>query len=520
METDSQGFKNKNFLIVCIRRALDELKKQQVFKNIEFDFQEGLSGIGGTPRVAEIMMKRARECDIFIGDMTITQRLGELSCQELAEQKSFLRLTPNANVLMEYAIALNKETDFWEQVVLIMNKVNGDVHDNVELFPFDIREERFPITFELGGDAKEEHKEKVTNILIEPLRLAAIAAIKRHKNKFKPLKSWEDQEYSACYSRQYEWTPQLELFRDTLLSEKNDIRLLGLSGYGKTRLVVESFRKVENKDGYLYADTQVLDVKEIYSLALRVFEEYKEAILVVDNCDNKIHKMLRDLRNSCHVKTKLITIFNDPAERQNPECTYVKMEDVQNEVAERIFRSYREFKDESEHKYFLYATGGNPMIAEMLVKVLKEGNVSGRMDDADLMTKLLGYDENSVEREAMRSLALFTELEYDDKATEHDVIEYVAKSKSILNVTIPDGAIVNWITEVIRVQIRRGNIEKIGNTIRIRPQMLRDGLFTEWQEHCDTGRLIKVITEIESCVYKDKLSAAINGLIYSLTRGI
>ena len=28
METDSQGFDNKNFLIVCISHALDELKKQ------------------------------------------------------------------------------------------------------------------------------------------------------------------------------------------------------------------------------------------------------------------------------------------------------------------------------------------------------------------------------------------------------------------------------------------------------------------------------------------------------------
>lgn len=519
METDSQGFDNKNFLIVCISHALDELKKQHEFKNVEFDFQEGLSGIGGTPRVAEIMMKRAKECDIFIGDMTIAQKLGRFTRCEVDHEKSFMRLSPNANVLMEYAIAYNKDNDFWEQVVLIMNKVNGDVHDNVELFPFDIREERFPLTFELAGDAKDEHVKKVTNILIEPLRLAAIAAIKRHKNKFKPLKSWEEQEDGACYSGRYEWTTKLDEYKDVILGDKDDIRLIGLSGYGKTRLVVESFRKAENREGYLYADIQILDEKELYSLALRVYKEYPEAILVVDNCDKKVHKMLRDLRKSSHVKTKLITIYNDPAEKQNPDYTYLKMEDVQNEVVERIFRRYRDFKDEAEYIYFLDATGGNPMIAEQWVKVLKEGNESGRIDDADFMTKLLGYDEKCAEREAMRSLSLFTELEYDDKATEHDVIEFVAKNKSILNVTIPDGAIVNWITDVIRVQIQRGNIEKTGTTIRIRPQMLRDGLFAEWQEHCDIGRLINVITEIEGCDYRDKLSAAINSQIYSLISG-
>ena len=515
METDSQGFDNKKFLIVCISHALDELKKQKEFRNVVFEFQEGLSGISGTPRVAEKMMERARNCDIFIGDMTIAQRLGRFTRCEIEHQKSFMRMSPNANVLMEYAIAYNKDDDFWKQVVLVMNKVNGDVHDNVELFPFDIREDRFPITFELDGEANDEHEKKVTNKLIEPLKLAAKAAIRRHKNKFKPLKSWEVQEDGACYSGRYEWTDELVYYKDVILSDKDDIRLIGLSGFGKTRLVVESFRIAENRESYLYADTQILDEKEIYSLALRVFEEYPEATLVVDNCDSKVHKMLRDLRKSTHVKTKLITICNNPAEKQNPEYTYVKMDDMQNEVVERIFRRYRNFKDEEEHLCFLDATGGNPMIAEQWVKVLKEGNENGRIDDADFMTKLLGYEETSEEREAMRSLALFSELEYDDKATEHGVIEYVAKNTNILNITIPADAIVNWITNVIRVQIQRGNIEKTGTTIRIRPQMLRDGLLAEWQEQCDLGRLIKVITEIDGCEYKDKLSAAINNQIYS-----
>ena len=292
METDSQGFDNKNFLIACVRHALDELKKQNEFKNVEFDFQEGLSDIGGTPRVAEIMMKRARECDIFIGDMTIVQRLGKFTQCEIKHQKSFLRLTPNANVLMEYAIAYNKDKDFWEQVVLIMNKVNGDVHDNVDLFPFDIREERFPITFELAGESNEDNSRKVTNILVEPLMLAARSAIKRQKNKYKPLQSWEEQVDMACYQGKYEWTELLEDYKNIILGDNGIIRLIGLSGQGKTRLVVESYRKDDRREKYLYGDMQLLDEREIYSLAMKVFEEFPEATLVIDNCNYETHKMI------------------------------------------------------------------------------------------------------------------------------------------------------------------------------------------------------------------------------------
>lgn len=511
METDSQGFDNKNFLIVCISHALDELKKQHDFKNVEFEFQEGLSGVGGTPRVAEMMMKRAKECDIFIGDMTIAQRLGELTKQELAEKKSFMRYSPNSNVLMEYAIAFNKENDFWEQVVLIMNKVNGDVHNNVELFPFDIREERFPLTFELTGEAKEEHERKVTNILVEPLRLAAIAAIKRHKNKFKPLKSWEEQDYGACYPGKYEWTDQLEEYKKIILGEDGIIRLIGLSGYGKTRLVAECFRNAGNREAYLYGDVQVLGKNEIYNLAIRVFTDYPEATLVIDNCDEEAHGMLCGLRKSNHVKTKLVTIYYDPTEKFSSGYKCLKMEEKQEEVVVRIFKRYREFKDEEERLYILDATGGIPMIAEQLVKVLQEeGSDNGRIDDSNYITKLLGYGETSEEREALRALSLFTVLEYDEKSTEHKVLEFVARNKSILNVTKPDAMIANWLISVVRTQIKRGTIEKSGTSIRIRPQRLRDGLLAEWAEQCDEGRITKVITEIDGSEFKEQLSDALN----------
>ena len=187
------------------------------------------------------------------------------------------------------------------------------------------------------------------------------------------------------------------------------------------------------------------------------------------------------------------------------------MEEKQEEVVVRIFKRYREFKDEEERLYILDATGGIPMIAEQLVKVLQEeGSDNGRIDDSNYITKLLGYGETSEEREALRALSLFTVLEYDEKSTEHKVLEFVARNKSILNVTKPDAMIVNWLISVVRTQIKRGTIEKSGTSIRIRPQRLRDGLLAEWAEQCDEGRITKVITEIDGSEFKEQLSDALN----------
>ena len=287
--------------------------------------------------------------------------------------------------------------------------------------------------------------------------------------------------------------------------------MIGLSGYGKTRLVAECFRNAGNREAYLYGDVQVLGKNEIYNLAIRVFTDYPEATLVVDNCDEEAHGMLCGLRKSNHVKTKLVTIYYDPTEKFSSGYKCLKMEEKQEEVVVRIFKRYREFKDEEERLYILDATGGIPMIAEQLVKVLQEeGSDNGRIDDSNYITKLLGYGETSEEREALRALSLFTVLEYDEKSTEHKVLEFVARNKSILNVTKPDAMIVNWLISVVRTQIKRGTIEKSGTSIRIRPQRLRDGLLAEWAEQCDEGRITKVITEIDGSEFKEQLSDALN----------
>lgn len=248
-----------------------------------------------------------------------------------------------------------------------------------------------------------------------------------------------------------------------------------------------------------------------------MFDEFPEATLVVDNCDYETHKMLMKFRRKSRVKTKLITIYYDPTEKTSTDYVCLKMADKQIEVVEKIFRNYRDFKSEEEHLKFLDATGGIPLIAEQLVKVLREeGNDNGWIDDTNYITKLLGYGETSEEREALRALSLFAELEYDEKSTEHKVLEFVAKNKNILSVTKPDAMIVNWLVSIVRTQIKRGIIEKTGTTIRIRPQRLRDGLLTEWAEQCDDGRIAKVITEIDGSEFKEQLTGALNSQLLSI----
>ena len=501
-ETNLQGFNNKRFLIACINSTIKLLRAKPEFRGVVFEFQEGLSNVSGTPRVAEIMMQRARDCDVFIGDMTIAQKLGRFTKCEIEHGRTFMRMSPNANVLMEYAIALNKREDFWHQVVLIMNTVNGDVKDDLNLFPFDIREERFPVKFEMMGEEDEKAIKDVANILEQPLTEAVRYAIKVRRDKYKPLQNWDEQENTECYSGQYIWTEELIKFKEVILSENDDIRLTGLSGYGKTRLVIESYRGKEEREVFLYGDVLTLGEKEIYEIAQRAFNEFERAIIVIDNCEPEVYKTLQKLKKASHKKPKLITIFNDP----NEKTPTIALKNKQEVVVDTLFRRFRDYKSDEERVDFMTFTGGNPMIAEQVIKSMKEDNVQEWRNDAQSMGKLLGYAEKSEEREMMRALTVFTEIEYDEQAELHAHLAFIARNKDVLNIAKQDTVIINGLVSMIKTQTGRGIIERSGMTFRIRPKALNDALLDEWLDQCDKGRILRVFKAVIASPYKGQLS--------------
>ena len=66
----------------------DELEIEDVAREVEID--QDTQGVAGSPPIAETILKKIRNCDAFVSDLTFIET-GE-------EMKS----TPNPNVLIEY----------------------------------------------------------------------------------------------------------------------------------------------------------------------------------------------------------------------------------------------------------------------------------------------------------------------------------------------------------------------------------------------------------------------------------
>lgn len=156
-QTKDQGFDNKAFLIECINNVCKKIENKGKLKGVFFQLDEGLRNEAGTPSVADKMMEQIDLCDIFIGDMTITTpNTWWLNLGKKLKMIKGLRREPNANVYGEFHRALGKSEVFEEQIILVMNDVNGNPDDDTKLIPFDSRGRRFPIKFHLKNKKQEK----------------------------------------------------------------------------------------------------------------------------------------------------------------------------------------------------------------------------------------------------------------------------------------------------------------------------------------------------------------------------
>ncbi len=118
-------------------------------------------GEAGQPPVVETILKKIDSAAVVVADMTFTgTRLDG-------------RLTPNANVLIEYGWALKSLQH--RRVITVMNEAYGEA--TRESLPFDLSHMRFPIRFTLADTADAAEKKRVKAQLVGAFKTAIRASL-------------------------------------------------------------------------------------------------------------------------------------------------------------------------------------------------------------------------------------------------------------------------------------------------------------------------------------------------------
>lgn len=496
VETDLQGFNNKVFLKDCIKCAIKQIENKGTLKGIHFELIEGLNKTSGNPEVAPLMFAQIDDCDIFIGDMTIVQRI----CSRLEPLRNkkglYFRYSPNCNVYGEYNRALGLHKDFWKQIILLLNDTNKSPKEDSSVIPFDTRHRRWPITFNLKDnsvESKTKAKEELMKYLPDAIRKCALAAREWIDKRYYPFSSWFKQSKDGRLNRYRVDVCIVDKYKAQILESNGVFLVIGPKGLSKTYFILKVFEDDEYANNYLYVDCYFSKFDKFKTQFENILEKVKGSIVIIDNCNSDDIQHVLNLRLKYNADAKIVFITTRECvenEHLNSLTTIIDTtQDLQNEVS-LMFDEAGILLQQTRQQVENFCDGNIALITNVLSKV-KEVN---SLDERIMVSLMYGVEEDKVERTILRSLALFNSIGWkEDKADELDTI---ILNKDITSIDIDSHVLLNNTRAFIRKLIRNGLIIEKGRTISLYPKSAAHQLVVEWLEDVDERRFIKVLKAI------------------------
>jgi len=514
---------NKNFIFSCIEKAVKKIKNKPEFLKVDFIIQEGVTNEpGSVPVASQIADTRIPNCDIFIADLTVVNHLfpKDISNDILVKLKSSIKSSPNPNVLLEYGVAYRSLGS--ERIIGVMNSFYGSPKANSEYLPFDLRHLRFPIEYAYSEDSSIEDKTDSSKILIDELanaiKVAGIIAIQKQKDKYRPLLVWSEWAKIISTSQKFhsneKITEVINIIKNGIQNPKESIRLLGLSGLGKTRVLFEAFR-CGTDDTSIILTSRVFYINYNHNQGLdyqtkitQLMQEEVDRVLIIDNCPKILHRNLLHFINNENNKISLITIDSNPEEIEHDKIDGVNYLIIRKEelssIVNDILTADFSFLSKDIIEKIKEFSQGIPLMAVLIGESIKKGEkFIGKLDDKELLDKLLGskgQDERC--RTILKSCSIFNYFGIEDELGSQ--IEFIATNKDITSLNGDSLVIINEFHETCTHFLEREIFERKGRLIGMRPFPLAMSLAQEWLNPCTPDRLIRVITGIASLPDPDR----------------
>ncbi|MDD9901196.1 MAG: hypothetical protein OXT65_09485 [Alphaproteobacteria bacterium] len=211
--------------------------------------------------------------------------------------------------------------------------------------------------------------------------------------------------------------------RNTLRQPKSSVRLVGLSGVGKTRLVQALFdsRAGENGDSLnptlaYYTDINSGPNPQPESLASDLVATGTRAILVVDNCSPDLHRRLTNICRSNASFVSVITVEYDIRDDE-PEGTDVYvLKPSSGELIEQLIRRRYPQISGVDIQTISEFSGGNARIAIALAETVGKNETLSGLGDTDLFLRL--FHQKNTEDDSLfliaQACALFSSFQGEE----------------------------------------------------------------------------------------------------------
>lgn len=181
--------------------------------------------------------------------------------------------------------------------------------------------------------------------------------------------------------------------RKILNRPASSVRLVGLSGVGKTRLLQALFderigERPLNQSQVFYADVSDSLNPEPVNFAERLIALQKPCILAIDNCSPDLHRRLTAVCSATGSLVSLITIEYDVQDDQPEETEVFRLEPASTELIEKVIRFRFKHINEVSTRAIAKFSGGNARIAIALCNTVQGSEDLSNLRDEELFKRL------------------------------------------------------------------------------------------------------------------------------------
>ena len=214
------------------------------------------------------------------------------------------------------------------------------------------------------------------------------------------------------------------------------LRVVGLSGTGKTRFVQALFEKDVGDDeplnqaSVLYTDLGNEPEPSAREMLLRLGALEQQAIVIVDNCNPKTHRTLADVVSQHKKFMSLLTVEYDVADDDAPEATHVyELTPASDQVLEGILQRLAPHVTGPDRHRITEFSGGNARIALALARTVAKGETLGVLNDIELFRRLFrqGQAEDPELLKAAQVCSLVYSFEGLDTKTDESELRVLAE---------------------------------------------------------------------------------------------
>lgn len=230
----------------------------------------------------------------------------------------------------------------------------------------------------------------------------------------------------------------IQNLRSKLAIPGNSVRLIGLSGVGKTRLAQALFDKAVGKDALsqdlaIYTDSDNPEPDPL-TLANILIAGKRKAVLIIDNCDSKLHSKLTEICKVTNSTISLLTIEYDIKDDLPNETNVVKLEPASLELIENLIKKRFSYISSVDARTISVFSGGNARVAISLANTVKNFETLAGLRDDQLFQRLFMQRNHTSEdllKSAMACSLLYSfnaEDAYSDKSELRLLATLIGKS--------------------------------------------------------------------------------------------